>query len=223
MKWFNYLLIAIFLPLASFAQTIANVGEGPYNNHKGEYNAFYVDLIHDSDAKEVEKEWKSFIKSYKGKTKKVKKSDDFMTDDATIPDMSENTVDIISRADKNGNQVRFIVWYNLGGAYLSTAMHPDRAVVAEKMLQDFALTREKAAVERKLQDEEKKLKGLSGDLKDMVKDKEGLESDIKKYEEKIEEARTKISENLKAQEAKQGEINAQKGVIEGVKTELKKF
>ncbi len=91
------------------------------------------------------------------------------------------------------------------------------------MLNNFGNQIARQGVERNLGDQEKRLKGLNGNLKSLRKAKDNLENDIVKYEKKIEEAKNKIAQNIKNQEAKAEEIKLQEGVIEGVKEELKKF
>lgn len=65
--------------------------------------------------------------------------------------------------------------------------------------------------------EEKKLKNLEGNLKDLKKDKKKQEKNIEGYYKKIEKSKQKIAENVENQDLKQKEIKAQGDYIEKVK------
>ena len=186
-------------------------------------NPASVFVLENCKRKDVEKSWSKFMKQYGKKTKKVKKSDDYMTDNATIGGMSNNTVDVYAAFDQKGDGVEVAVWFDLGGAYLTSTTHADRFSAAETMLNKFANRVAKEGVENELNAQEKTLKSLNGDLKSLQKKKNSLESDIAKYEKKIEEAKADIEQNLSDQESKTEAIKAQEEVVEEVKKRLKKF
>ncbi|MFK8101089.1 MAG: hypothetical protein AB8G15_01140 [Saprospiraceae bacterium] len=215
MKKFVLLLSFIFVASLTFAQ----VSEAKQSMSQGNYNGFAIDL-RKTVKKDVEKAWKKYIKKYDGKTKKNKKTNETFSDNAEIEGMSTNTVDVYASVRENGEDTKLVVWFDLGGAYLSSETHPKAAAMADKMLNDFAMSVSKASIEEELEVQEKLYKKIDGDLKDLVKDKSGLESDIKKYEKKIAEAKSKIEENLKAQAAKKEELETKGETVERVKKKL---
>ncbi len=218
MKQLLFLLVFVFIGSTTFAQ----VNEGLRTMPKGKNNAMSI-MLKKTNKKEVEKAWGKYIDDYKGKTKFDKKKGLTFTDNAEIEDMSDNTVDIYAQVVAQGADTELVVWYDLGGAYLASGEHAKGYGKANAMLIEFAEQVSTAAVEELLAEEEEKLKKLEKDKDDLAKDKEGYENEIKKCEEKIAEAKKDISENESAQDAKDGEIDAQQKVINDIKTRLKKI
>lgn len=216
------LLLSVFtlLPTLS-AQHKAREVQASFSQGSGNALQLEIDGL---EAGEVEKLWSKFLKDYDGKPKKVKKGDELMADDVTIKRMSNNTVDIYSLASKRGDDgALFTVWFDLGGAYLSSSMHPDGFPEARQMMDRFALLCEQEKVEVQLKTEEGELKDLEKDLTRLEKDQKGYEKDIEDYRKKIEEAEAAIQESIRQQETKKVEIQTQQGQIEGTRKLLKKL
>lgn len=171
--------------------------------------------------KQVEDAWTKFIKNYKGKTKKDKKSGEIFSDNAMIKEVSDNTIDVYAKVIEKNEDTDLVVWFNLGGAYLNPVAHGDQYAAATQMLENFQLTVSTAALEEQIKEQEGLLKKMGNDLDGLKKDQTNAEDDIKKYEKKIEEARKAIEESLAAQKAKENEIDGQKKVIEELSTKLK--
>lgn len=216
------ILTVLFLSNISFAQIQVDVMEGAVSMSQGD-NYSQTIVLEKSNRKDVEKAWEDFIDKYKGKTKKNRKTGEVFSDNAKLEAISSNTVDVYAKAQEAGDDTKLTVWFDLGGAYLSSTTHQDRYPAAEALLNDFANKVAKSHVEDILGVQEKTLKKKNGDLKDLRKGKENLESDIKKYEQKIEEAKQDIVQNEKDQVAKEAEIESQKAMIEETKNALKKF
>ncbi len=216
--------ITLFLFLLVFGATAmtAQIKEGSASMSQGSNNAFTIEL-RKTEAKEVEKAWIKYLKDFDGKVKKAKKSPEVFADNSEIKAMSSNTVDIYSTAKQSGENTTLTVWFDLGGAYLNSSMHGDKVAVAEKILNEFALSVSRASIEEDLKEQEKILKKLNGDMKDLKKDKEDYEDEIAKCEKKIAEAKEGIKENAGAQETKTKEIEAQAEVVEKIKKLLKKL
>ncbi len=214
-------LLFMFL-MFSIATMFAQIKEGSASMSKGSENAFSIEL-RQTEAKEVSKAWEKYVKKFKGKVKRDKKSGEIFADDCEIEAMSSNTVDIYSSLRQSGENTTLTVWYDLGGAFLSSSMHGDKIPVVEKMLQEFAISVDRASVEEDLKEQEKILKGLEKDLKGLEKDKEKSEDEIVKCEKKIVEEKEAIKVNLEDQKVKVGEIEAQKKVVEQIRDALKKL
>ena len=213
-------MFGLFTLLFAFTMSYGQATEAVKSMSQGNQNSFSINLPN-CDKKDVEKSWGKYLKKHKCKTDKVKKTDEFRSDNAKIEAMSDNTVDVFARVNQEGTDAQLTVWYDLGGAYLSSESHPEKVTVANAMLDDFALSMAVANVQEELKSEEKTMKKMGGDFKGLEKDKKKLEDDIVKFEKKIEEAKAAIVANEAAQEAMKESMKNQEGVIEGVKTKLK--
>lgn len=218
MKNLILVIICAFLSNLTFAQVIEN--QVPMS--QGNKNSFMIELA-DQQAKDIEKAWTKYLKKFDGKTKKDKKSGEYLSDNAEIKNMSDNTVDIYSKVIQRGTNCQLIVWFDLGGAFLNSRTHPDAFAAAKELLYEFDLSTKITATKDDLKQEESRLKKLNKELKGLEKDKKGYENDIEKYQKRIAEAKQKIKENIAKQESKNGEIKRQDGKVKEVQTKLKKL
>ena len=99
------------------------VKETTANMSQGEKNAFMLNTP-DIDTKGTGIIWMDFMKPYKGKTQFNKKTGEWFTDNAKIPRMSDNTMDVYTIFQEKGKNTRGVmVWFDLGGAFLSSKDH----------------------------------------------------------------------------------------------------
>lgn len=211
----------------SWSQIDSPIKEETKSNSKGSYNALVMELP-GTTAKEVNKAWGKFIKQYKGKTKFDRKMNEHMTDDATVKDMSDNTVDIIAKIEERGAEGSLIsVWFNLGVSYLSSNDHPERYPAGEVILKKFANTVSADMIEDELKAAEKKLKELENLLKQQEKEESQRTKDITDYkatilkmEENITKAEEDIKNSKKEQEDSKLTIEEQKKIIEDIQKRL---
>ncbi|MEY4926890.1 MAG: hypothetical protein RI894_1326 [Bacteroidota bacterium] len=212
--------VALFSTIAAFAQNVV-VTEGTASMSQGSNNAFTVKLP-GTDRKDVEKAWKNFIDNYKGKLKTDKKTDETLANNSIIKEINgDNTIDVYSKitADSKTDNT-LTVWFNLGGAYLSSQAHGDKAKIAQKMIADFALSVSRTMLEEQLKDEEKKAKKEAEKLKDLEKDKAELEKDIESYKKKIAKAEDDIKKNVEKQKDQTAALEKQKEAVEEVKKKI---
>lgn len=215
------LVLALFITCAFSTTSQAQVMEGKRLMSLGQYNALSVDLPHTKKG-EVEKAWTKYMKEFGHKTKR-NVSQEVFVDNATIAAMSRNTVDIFATINEKGEDTELVVWFDLGGAFLSSEMHTDRYPVAEKMLWDFCMRVSKTAVEEELNTQEVQLQKLSDKLLRLRQEKQSLEKDIMEYAEKIAEARRQIEGVTKEYNTAKEERMAQETAVENVKSKLKAF
>ncbi len=187
---------------------------------QGDKNALSVKLP-DTEVKVVEKEWESFIKGYKAKLRKIKKSSEIFADDAKLENISSNTVDVYALVSPRGEDTELSVWFDLGGVYLNSTSHPDQYNSAKVMLNEFLGKVSKTYIANLLNEEEKKMKDLENVLKDIDKSSANSVKDIEKYKEKISEAEANIEKLKIDKEGALKDIEAQKAVIKKVKMQLK--
>ena len=187
---------------------------------EGSNNALILE-IPEADDKIVEKVWKSFAKSFDGKVKNVKKSDDQITISPNISGFAKAGLqNIYVRFVQQGDNVVFHSWFELEDQYLNSYNNPDEFDEAQKVLLNFGLEVAKEYTIMELDEEEKTLKKMKSDLKKLAKDKENYEKAIKDYEQKIIDAEADIANNIIEQERMGETIEAQNEAIEMVKKKL---
>ena len=189
---------------------------------EGVYEAIVIQ-IPDLDQKTVGSLWADFTKDFYGvRSKYNRKTKEYFSDDADIAGIGlGNTFDMYASIEERGNGTEVSVWYDLGGAYLSSREHGDRHLEAEKMLLRFGLEAAKEKIRLDIKAQEKALSGLQGDLKKMENDKGRLEREIEKAQEAIARAEEGLEQNAQDQENKNVEIKAQEELIEATKRKLK--
>ena len=218
MKKVTFLLALVFTCSSIFAQ----VKEAKRFMSQGQNNALVVSL-QKSDIGDVEKEWMRIVKNFGAKTKKISKTGEFFTDNADIPALSRNTVDIYALIEGRGPDAELVVWFDLGGAFLSSEMHPTRFPYAEKLLGDMSLKVSEAAMEEELSRQESQLTKLAEKLKELRENRNEVTDEIMKYVDKITEARNKI-EGIEAQfKSTQQTYSAQEQAVENAKNRLRSY
>ena len=216
------LIFTTFLTLACFAISFGQIEEAQKAMSTGVETAFSI-VIPDASEKDMEKIWKSYMKPYKGKTKKSRKTNEFFTDNATIPELSSNSVDVYAKMNEVNGEVLLSVWFDLGGGFLSSETHPDKVSAAQILILQYALEVSKKATGDELKSEKKNLKKLGKELTKLEKVNTKLHQDIEMYKRKIKEAEANIKKNDAEQVNKNEEINNQKEKVEGVKKKLEEL
>jgi hypothetical protein len=205
------ILIMIFEGLSAqkkivISESIEKVGEG-------RNNVLVVNIL-EADKSVIEKAWKSMMKDYGAK---VSMGKEIFADNAVIKTLSDNTVDIYARIDQSQEgEYMLMAGFDLGGAYLSSSMHPDKYREAKRILYDFAVKTTKEGYKLKLAAEDKVLSRLEKDKEDLVKANDKLNKDIADCKARIAQAEKDIETNLLDQENKQKEVDRQKKNIEEI-------
>lgn len=222
----NLFILFVFLFIFSLANaqtTEFGVTEAPQTMSQGVNNSLVVTLynIKENVAESV---FKDYMKQYKGRSKREKKTKALFIDNAKIRDLSNNTVDVYASfiEDKKADVTTVSVWFDLGGAYVSSALNGAQYAVAVNVLEGYKLAINNYLATEDLEFQEKTLKVMEKDMDKLVKDNETYQQKIKDAEELIIEMKKKIEENLKAQEAKSIEIDTQTKTVERARTEVKK-
>lgn len=220
MQNLKFLLPALFLFSFTFSQA-QDISEDERSMSTGVNNAFIIEL--DAEDKLVTKLWKDYIKDYKGKSKKVKKSKEWCAEGCKLPGMNgSKPVSAYSRTESIGTRSEHIVWFDLGEGrgYLSTREHKSQAKEGDKLLKGFATYVKKEQTKMELANEEKLLKQMEKDLDKLLRQNEGFHKDIEKAEQAIITAKENIENNLLEQESTNEMITAQKEAVEAVKKRL---
>jgi hypothetical protein len=199
------------------------IQEGARAMSQGLHNSLSI-LIENADPKFTDKIWKDYLKGFSARPKRIKGYDDTLVDDIDIPGVGlGNTVDLYYEYEKREAHTLLIVWFDLGGAWLSSTAHPERFDDAERFLTEFYLSVQRALIEIKLNNEERRLSDLQSELTRLQREKQRLEQVIADAEKAIQEARAGISKNLSDQEARKKDIEAQQQALENVRQEYAKY
>ncbi|HNW98880.1 MAG TPA: hypothetical protein PKK00_10765 [Bacteroidales bacterium] len=174
-------------------------------------------MIYEADESMVEKSWKELMKDYNAK---VSNKSEIFADNASITDMSQNTVDVYAYTKKEDDGIKLIVAFDLGGAFVSSSTHSSAYNVAEKIVKKFAVDVSKKAIQKKVDAALAKQKDLEDELASLKKKNEKLHGDIEDYKKKITEAESDISDNEKAQVEKTKEIEDQTKAVKEVQEKL---
>ncbi len=201
----------------------ATVREGERVMSQGSKNALTVDLPKTS-LKDAEKLWKDYAKQFKGDTKKDKKTDEWLTDNAMIANIGgANTIDMYAKFTESGETATLGLWIDLGGAYVDSKGFADKYAETEKILQNFALNVQREQTKKQLSDQQDDLKKMERDQKKLEGKNADLVKDIETWKKKITQAEADIQTNTKQQEEQKVKIEAQKKLVDEINRKLTTF
>lgn len=202
---------------AANAQTQFTTNEVRQFMSKGEQNGIEIILngTKPEDAKDAIEKWG---KKMKAKIVRDKKSPEIFIDNAQMPTVSANVVDMYAIVTPVDNGSKVTIYTDLGGAFVSSAAYGTQYAGLDASLKKFAKDQAIEVVEEQQKAEEKILKTLTGNLKDLTKDKEDYLKDIEKAKALIQQREQDIIKNDADQAAKQQQISIQQQIIETVKT-----
>ena len=218
MKLANLLLIALFVFSAQITSA-QQVTEMPMRMSEGTNNALMVNLPKTS-AKDAAKAWEKQIKDYDGKTKKNKKSEEIFIDNALIEAMSKNTVDVYAVVKEKGKGSQVIVWFDLGGAYLASAIHPEQYKVAQSIMNQFTAKISVGMAEEIYEAEKDALEKEEGKLSKLDKNEADMKKSIADLQKKIKELEADIKKNAEARKAQAEVVETQHAKTEKSKKAL---
>lgn len=214
----NFLLLTGVMTLlvsGVFAQANIVVNEVLAIMSKGQQTGFEV-IIPEADKKSVDENWIKLMKRYKAKVSSSKKSVEIFSDNANIPVVSENTVDIYSISQQLTNGVQFVVFVDLGGAFVSSAQYSLAFNAFEAVLRQFAIDELKRTVDRQIAEEEKALKALEKELGSLQKEKDNHIKEIERCRAIIAQREQDIVNNDNNQATKSQQIELQKLILSTV-------
>jgi len=199
------------------AQTQFNTNEVRQFMSKGEQNGIEITLngTTPKDAAEAVEKWG---KKMKAKVVRDKKNPEIFIDNAQIPTVSANVVDIYAIITPVDNGSKLTIFTDLGGAFISSAAYGTQYTAMDAALKKLAKDQAIVVAEDQLKAEEKILKTLNGDLKDLHGKKDDYQKDIDKAKSTIQQREADIQKNAADQTAKQQQITLQQQIIETVKT-----
>ncbi len=208
-----------FLTTIGFSQ-MEEITESKETMKKGTFNAIVVELPN-ADDKVALNVWKSFIKGYGAKAKKVKKSKEYLASGAIIGGLnnSEN-VDVYAKVQEKGDDSELIVWIEMGEFYVSSGSFPSDYTAAVRMLEDYVVEVAKELVNNEIEDEEKKMKKMEKEMDKLQKKNKGYHKDIEKAKDAIAKAEKNIEENEQSQKEQASVIESQQKALQALKEKL---
>ncbi len=217
MKSTLFLIVLLLCSGHLFAQYSIKVKEEKEKIADGNHPCMVVS-IYETNKNDVENAWEKLMKSYDAKVSSHK---EIFADNALIKDISDNTVDVYARCEKESdNELKFLVAVDMGGAFLNSSDHGSKEKAMEKIIKEFAKNQTLNGLENKIKDQDKVYQKQQKELEGLVKDKEKLEKDIENYKNKITDAENNIKQNLLDQTSKQKEVETEKQKLDEL-TKLK--
>lgn len=199
------------------AQTTFTTNEVRQFMSKGEQNGIEVVLngSKPEDAKDALEKWARHMKA---KVERDKKNPEIFIDNAQIPTISANPVDMYAIVTPVDNGSKVTLFTDLGGAFITSAAYGTQYAALEAVVKKFAKDQAISVVEDQQKTEDKNLKSLTGNLKDLTKKKEDYLKDIEKAKALIQQREQDIIKNEAEQATKQQQISLQQQIIETIKT-----
>lgn len=194
--------------------------------------------IPDATPEVVAQYWQENIREYKANRKLGKSRIDKLRDgevkaeEMMIPVMSTGLVNVYATFVESGSGVQMTTFYEEveGGEFVTHDENQSAYTAAERMLQSFGKHCTRQLIEEELKMEEKNLKKIDGEQQKLIRDNgqyhksiERSEIAIEKAQAAIEQAKADIEQNLIDQENKIAQADAQKKLIEWVKSKLGQF
>jgi len=207
-----FLFSALIFNTTLVAQNDFTIREETTALSSGSFNALVLELD-GKNQKLVAKAWKKFAKRYKGKTKYNRKSNEYFSDEATVQNLSDNTVDIYTKISEQEEKTFVYVAFNLGVTYLSSAQFPERYPIGQKVVTDFGYYVSADLFAAQIKAEEKQLRREKRDVKK-------IENKRKKYERKIEKAKRDIEKNEKQLEQSKDSLLKESQEVETIENSL---
>ena len=216
----KFILAAILFSVATItakAQTQFTTNEIRQFMSKGEQNGIEI-ALNGTSAKDATKALSKWAKSMKAKIVKEKNSPEVLIDNATIPTVSSNTVDLYAVVTPIDKGSKLTIYSDLGGAFISSAAYGTQYSAMEAVLKSFAKDQAATAAGEQVKTEQKALKTLNGDLKKLISKKKDYLKRIDKANAQIQKFEDEVKKNDADQAAKQQQISLQQQIIETVKS-----
>ena len=212
------LIAFLCLTSMAFAQKKIEVTEVKRVFSTGTQNALSF-VIYSGNLKEVSKAWEKQLKELNGKVSTKK---EFFADNCLMKEMGSNSFDVYSNLEESlGEGIRVYAAFDLGGAYLSMALHSNQFTLAKNILYMFAVEQNKAVVNSEIESASKVLANKEAELILLTKTQTQLEAEITDCLKKIEDSKAAIIGLSQSQVVKKSEIDAQNAVVVGLNEKLK--
>lgn len=206
--------------------TIAHAQKGPVVNEEiekyGNTSAHsLVIIIPETSVSAVEKEWKSLMKAYNGKSKTS--GGIIRTENPVIKTIGEEPLNILARAIPMGNGAKLSVAFQKNGSYISSSAHNSGYTAAENLVYNFALRTAKSGVATKTSQAQKEFASLERSHKKLKSQQKKLKNNIEKWEKNIKAANRDHENNAKELDRLNKEMNDKIKKMELIKARQKEI
>jgi len=213
---------ALLVSSLLFSQGV-QVTEQKANFTSGEKDALVVTIQNNSKEKVVDL-WKDNLKEFKSEKIKTEKNEMF-ADNVLIKEWGNNPVDIYTAFEENkdGGNVKMMVAFDLGGAYLTRESDSMKYNSAVKMVRDFAVKANRHPYEERIIISQKLIQNMEDDQKSLESKNKDLAKDIEDYKNKISKSEEEIRMNEESLGKKKALIQAEKANHETIKSDMEKI
>lgn len=176
----NFFSLAIlFLSLMTLSAQNSTIGlsEAVISTSKGDKPGFRM-FIPQTDEKAVADKWASYNKNFKAKPKFDKAQFEYFSDDALIPQVSQNTIDIYVKMLPKDGGILFSAAFDLGGIYISSKNTPDKFLTAENILSKFYVELAYETIQKQFEANQAKIKELENANKSLEADMERIKGTV---------------------------------------------
>ncbi len=175
--------------------------------------------ISNADEDMVAKRWASYMKDYKGKMKGRK--GEYFLDNAKIPSISPDTLDIYSKVNDAGDNIVVTIAINRNGEYITNS--GGNYSGADEILLKFATMINKELAEDKVKAAEKILKALEKSREELKDKNKKLSNGIQNLKSEIADNERDIKSNEKSIDELNSKINEQDNVVKSLKNNADGF
>ena len=221
MKKLSNLSIWLMFLLPMTTLLAQNIQENERTMSQGSKPGFSMN-VSDLDAKETERLWIDYLKDSKAKTKKDRKTNEVFADDASVPAISTNLMDIYATFTERNKQTEIIVWVDLGGAFLARRQHPDKIDAFEQWLNEFGRRARVRKIELEQEAEELVFKDQKKEFDKLIKEEERLKKEIADAEQRINQAKKELEVNNANQGNRRQEMERQQMKIQEIEAKKKR-
>ena len=219
----NLLIVFVFTLWGISASAQVQVTEGSKSMVEGTYNAYTVKL-ENVEPNDAEDGWKDFMKEFKAKVKKDKKSKIHFSNNVQMPSISSNPVDIYaSIIGEKGGSSTVSVWFDTGSGYVNSIDMEAQSETANSLIIEYATKVMRKHAEEIQKNEEKLLKDLNKDAKNLEDKNKDLREDIAKAKANILKWEKELEQNEDDIKKKAKAIESQEIMVKEAKTVSRKY
>ena len=217
MKGKLIIIAMIAISMSAMAQEVKV--ETGIQNIGGDNNPCYIVTIPKANVDIISEAWKSEMKKAKAK---VKGKDKQFADNAILPDISTNSVDVYSNFIQEDSTVKMIVAFSMGGIFLTPEINSDASKAAIDMFVKFAQNAYKEQLKSDISLQKQTVKETQKDIKKSNKEAKKLDKKNKKLAKKMNKNQEEI-ENLNQNAAsKESQLQSDEEKLKDLKQSKRK-
>jgi len=180
-----------------------------------------VGQLDEASKKFTEDFYKNFMRDYGKRTKKDRKTNEWITDEARIVSIGgANDMTVYMKSEEFAEGTEVALWIDMGGAFVNSEEYPDQYNETVLFLENLLHQAKINLIEEDLKSEEKLLKKVESDLESLQRNNKKYHTDIEKARDLIAKREAEIIQNEADQEKTMNEIVVQTEKVTEVKDKL---